>query len=147
MDKFKLVAPYAPVDDQRPKSDTTKRGRMITRIVCLMLLLALVFTSLFGCVKNEPSPDRDATNQFGDDVSQVLAEILLDKDLAEVSHLNGMFLQFSIRVFPAESAFSFDPVKPAMPPTLYMSSAVTSTPEDTPLMLPPAARRPATPPT
>lgn len=106
MDKFKLVSPYASADDQQPTSGTTKGVRMTTRIVCLMLLLALVFTNLFGCVKNEPSPDRDATNQFGDDVSQVLAEIPLDKDLAEVSHLNGIVKIDSVAA--GLDTFSFD---------------------------------------
>lgn len=108
MEKFKLVAPYAPTGDRRPTSGTTKRGRMITRIVCLILLLAFIFTNLFGCVKNEPSPDCDTTNQFGDDVSQVLAEILLDKDLAEVSHLNGIVKIDSIAA--GLDTFSFDTI-------------------------------------
>lgn len=105
MDKFKLVSPYAPADDQQPTSGTTKRGRITKRIVCLILLLAFVFTGLFGCVKNKPSPDRD-TNRFGDDISQVLAEIPLDQDLAAVSHLNGIVKIDSITA--GLDTFSFD---------------------------------------
>lgn len=108
MDRFKLVAPYAPTNDRRPTSGTTKRGRMITRIVCLILLLAFIFTNLFGCVKNGPSPDRDATNPFGDDVSRVLAEIRLDKDLVEVSHLNGIVKIDSVAA--GLDTFSFDTI-------------------------------------
>ena len=106
MDRFKLVAPCVLVDGQRPKSGTTTRTRMTKRTICLILLLAFVFTNLFGCVKNKPSSDRDATNQFGDDLSQILAEILLDKDLAEVSHLNGIVKIDSIAA--GLDTFSFD---------------------------------------
>ena len=71
-----------------------------------MLLLAFAFTNLFGCVKNEPSPDRNTANRFEGNTGQVLAEILLDKDLAEVSHLNGIVKIDSVAA--GLDTFSFD---------------------------------------
>lgn len=103
MNPFKLVVPYASENDQRSTVGTTKRMK---RTVCLILVFAFALTGLFGCVKNEPSLDPHTANRFSDNVSQVLADVLLNKDLAEVSHLNGIVKIDSVAA--GLDTFSFD---------------------------------------
>ncbi|MBR3778661.1 MAG: C39 family peptidase [Clostridia bacterium] len=78
------------------------------KLGCFILLIVFVFTGLFGCSKNEASSKNEGTNDSEDSISNIIGEITLDKDLAEVSHLNGIVKIDSIA--SGLDTFSFDTI-------------------------------------
>ena len=78
------------------------------KLSCLILLMVFVFAGLFGCSKNEASSKNEGTNDSEDSISNIIGEITLDKDLAEVSHLNGIVKIDSIA--SGLDTFSFDTI-------------------------------------
>ena len=78
------------------------------KLSCLILLMVFVFAGLFGCSKNEAPFKNEGTNDSEDSISNIIGEITLDKDLAEVSHLNGIVKIDSIA--SGLDTFSFDTI-------------------------------------
>ena len=78
------------------------------KLSCLILLMVFVFAGLFGCSKNEAPSKNEGTNDSEDSISNIIGEITLDKDLAEVSHLNGIVKIDSIA--SGLDTFSFDTI-------------------------------------
>ena len=78
------------------------------KLSCLILLMVFVFVGLFGCSKDETPSKNEGTNDSEDSISNIIGEITLDKDLAEVSHLNGIVKIDSIA--SGLDTFSFDTI-------------------------------------
>lgn len=78
------------------------------KLGCFILLIVFVFTGLVGCSINEAPSKNEGLQGAEDSISNIIGEITLDKDLAEVSHLNGIVKIDSIA--SGLDTFSFDTV-------------------------------------
>lgn len=78
------------------------------KLSCLILSFVLVLTGLAGCSKKEIPSKNEATTESEEHRGQIFGEILLNKDLAEVSHRSGIVKIDAIT--SGLDTFSFDTI-------------------------------------